>query len=256
MITIGIDVGSITTKAAVFKASNILATHIIHTGYNAKMAGQHVFSGALMATGLSAKEVDRVVATGFGRKRVSFADKVIQEIACHGAGAVFLNPEIRSIIDIGGQDSKVMVVDDTGQVKDFAMNNTCATGTGRFLEVMARALEVDLEEFGNMSLKARKIAHINSACTAFAESEVLSLISKGEKRENIIAGLHVSIAERIVEISSQMELNTPIMMTGGVSKNIGVVRALEDQLECPVFVAQEAQITGAIGAGLIAYSLS
>jgi len=256
MITIGIDVGSITTKAAVFKANNILATHIIHTGYNVKMASQHVFSGALMATGLSAKEVDRVVATGFGRKRVSFADKVIQEITCHGAGAVFLNPEIRSIIDIGGQDSKVMVIDDTGQVKDFVMNNTCAAGTGRFLEIMARALEVDLEEFGNMSLNAQKTTHINSVCTAFAESEVLALISKGEKRENIIAGLHSSIADRIADISSQINIETPIMMTGGVSKNIGIVRALENQLKTPIFVAQEPQITGAIGAGLIAYSLS
>ena len=256
MITIGIDVGSITTKAAVVKANNILATHIIHTGYNAKMASQHVFSGALMATGLSPKEVDRVVATGFGRKRVVFADKAITEITCHGAGAVFLNPDIRSIIDIGGQDSKVLVVDGDGQVKDFVMNDKCAAGTGRFLEIMARALEVDLDEFGSISLKAKKIAPIKSTCTVFAESEVLSLISKGEKRENIIAGLNASIAANVAAMFRQISVSAPIMMTGGVSKNIGIVRALEQQLNASIFVAQEAQVTGAIGAGLIASSLS
>lgn len=256
MITIGIDVGSITTKAAVFKANDILATHIIHTGCSTEMAGRNVFSSALMSTGLTAGEVDRVVATGYGRKRVSFADKAITEITCHGAGAVYLNPAIRSIIDIGGQDSKVLAVDDTGKVTDFVMNDKCAAGTGRFLEVMARALEVDLDDFGRISQNAEKATPISSVCTVFAQSEVLSLISKGEKRANIIAGLNASIAKSIATMADQVNLSAPLMMTGGVSKNMGIVRALEAQLNTPIVVAPEAQVTGAIGAGLIASTLS
>ncbi len=256
MITVGIDVGSITTKAAVFKSNDILTTNIIQTGYNVASASKHVFSGALMATGLSAKEVDCVVATGYGGKRVSFADKAIAEITCHGAGAVYLNPAIRTIIDIGGQDSKMLTVDDTGKVQDFAMNDRCAAGTGRFLEVMARAIEVDLEEFGNLSLQAQNPVQMDSYCTVFAESEVLSLISRGKKRENIIAGLHNAIAARFAEMAGTININGPVMMTGGVSKNIGVVRALEQKLQVPILVAPKAQVTGAIGAGLIASTLS
>ncbi len=256
MITVGIDVGSITTKAAVFKSNEILVTNIIQTGYNVESASKHVFSGALMATGLSSKEVDCVVATGYGRKRVSFADKAITEITCHGAGAVYLNPAIRTIIDIGGQDSKMLTVDDTGKVQDFAMNDRCAAGTGRFLEVMARAIEVDLEEFGDLSLQAQNPVHMGSYCTVFAESEVLSLISKGKKRENIIAGLHRSIAARFAEMAGTINISGPVMMTGGVSKNIGVVRALEKELQVPILVAPKAQVAGAIGAGIIASTLS
>lgn len=256
MISVGIDVGTITTKAAVFKAQDILATHIIHTGYNTEMAGQHVFTGALMATGLTPNEVDRVVATGYGRKRVTFADKAITEITCHGAGALFLNPDIRTIIDIGGQDSKVLVLDETGKVKDFVMNEKCSAGTGRFLEVMARTLEIDLENFGEISLSAEKNAAINSQCTVYAQSEVISLVSKGEKRANVIAGLSAAVADRIVAMTERIDLTLPMMMTGGVSKNKGVVRALEERFNTDILVAQEAQVTGAIGAGLIASGLS
>jgi predicted CoA-substrate-specific enzyme activase len=166
-------------------------------------------------------------------------------------GAHYLNPAIRSVIDIGGQDSKAIALTDIGGVKDFAMNDKCAAGTGRFLEVMARALEVDLDDFGDFSLSADQPSNISSLCTVFAESEVISLISKGEKRHNIIAGIHESIAARVVAMAGRVGLKPPIMMTGGVAKNVGVVNALERKTGEKVAVSSQAQITGAIGAALI-----
>ena len=252
MITVGVDVGSITAKAAVINDDGIVATKVILTGYNSKNAGKQVFETVLANAGIESSQVDRIIATGYGRNSVSFADKAITEITCHAAGAHYLNPDIRSIIDIGGQDSKAIVINENGKVIDFAMNDKCAAGTGRFLEVMARALEVNLDEFGNMSLKADNAASISSLCTVFAESEVVSLISKGENRQNIIAGIHESIASRVVAMGNRIGLRDPVMMTGGVAKNIGVVRALEKKINTSISVSENAQVTGAIGAGLIA----
>jgi len=252
MITVGVDVGSITAKAAVINDDGIAATKVILTGYNSKNAGKQVFKGVLANAGIESSQVDCIIATGYGRNSVNFADKAVTEITCHAAGAHYLNPDIRSIIDIGGQDSKAIVINENGKVIDFAMNDKCAAGTGRFLEVMARALEVNLDEFGNMSLKADNAASISSLCTVFAESEVVSLISKGENRQNIIAGIHESIASRLVAMGNRIGLRDPVMMTGGVAKNIGVVRALEKKINTSISVSENAQVTGAIGAGLIA----
>ncbi|MDA8140375.1 MAG: acyl-CoA dehydratase activase [Desulfobacteraceae bacterium] len=255
MITAGIDIGSISAKAALIKGKKILTTSVILTGYNARNAGQQVFDQALTQAGLSASQVEKIVATGYGRNSIDFAHKSVTEITCHAAGAYFIDPAIRAIIDIGGQDSKAMVLDDQGKVKDFAMNDKCAAGTGRFLEVMARALEVDLDAFGQLSLTAQKAATISSLCTVFAESEVISLIARGEKRENIIAGIHASIAARVISMAKRISIRPPIMMTGGVAKNIGVVKALEEKLSAKLQVSQHAQLTGAIGAALIAAAI-
>ncbi|MGV7927968.1 MAG: acyl-CoA dehydratase activase [Spirochaetota bacterium] len=252
MLTIGMDIGSITTKAAVLKDNRILGTRVIFTGYNAESAGNRVLEEILAELGIGRSEVDRIVATGYGRNSVRFADSAITEITCHAAGAHYLNPHIRSIIDIGGQDSKTIAVDDTGRVKDFAMNDKCAAGTGRFLEVMARALEVDLDDFGSLSLQSVNPSKISSLCTVFAESEVISLISKGESRDNIIAGIHESIAARVVAMAKRVGVVPPVMMTGGVAKNRGVVDALEKKLESPIEVSTNAQENGAIGAAVLA----
>lgn len=174
-------------------------------------------------------------------------------MSCHGGA--FLNPEIRSIIDIGGQDSKAIVTDEKGKVLDFTMNDKCAAGTGRFLEVMARALEVDLEEFGNLALKADKVLPISSLCTVFAESEVVTLIAKGEKRENIIAGIHASIGARVSAMGKRIGVKAPFMMTGGVAKNQGVVQELEKRFDSQMVVSEYAQVNGALGAALIAASI-
>ena len=252
MITVGIDVGSITTKAAVVKDGQLISDKVIMTGYNARDAGANIYENILDESRLNPSLVTRIISTGYGRNSVTFADKAVTEITCHAVGAHFLNPSVRSIIDIGGQDSKAIVIDDSGAVKDFAMNDKCAAGTGRFLEVMARALEVDLDNFGKFSLTADTPAKISSLCTVFAESEVISLISKGEKRENIIAGIHESIAARVVAMAARIGLGAPVMMTGGVAKNEGVVKALENKTGLAIDVSDKTQVTGAIGAALIA----
>lgn len=252
MITVGIDVGSITTKAAVIKDGQLISDKVIPTGYNAQGAGAKIYEAIIAELGLKFSEVNKIISTGYGRNSVIFAHKAVTEISCHAVGAHFLNAAVRSIIDIGGQDSKAIALDEKGGVRDFAMNDKCAAGTGRFLEVMARALEIDINDFGGVSLKADKPARISSLCTVFAESEVISLISKGEKRENIIAGIHESIASRVIAMAGRIGLADPVMMTGGVAKNKGVVSALEKKTGCRIEVSEKAQVTGAIGAALIA----
>ncbi|MGM0454192.1 MAG: acyl-CoA dehydratase activase [Thermodesulfobacteriota bacterium] len=248
----GIDIGSITAKAALVNGDRIVGTRLQFTGYNAKKAGHDVLDGLLADAGRSRSDVAAIVSTGYGRHNVDFADKAVTEITCHGAGAHFVDPEIRFVIDVGGQDSKVIRLDANGKVVDFAMNDKCAAGTGRFLEVMARAMEVDLDGFGDFYARADQPAKISSICTVFAESEVISLISKGETRENIIAGIHESVAARISAMARRVGVVEPVMMTGGVARNVGAVQALKNKLETDIYVSDSAQLTGAIGAALLA----
>lgn len=252
MITVGIDVGSITAKAAAVGPEGVLASEVAFTGYNAAAAARKVYETLLVRVGLTEDRVAAVVATGYGRKSVAFATRAVTEITCHAAGAHFTDPEVRGVIDIGGQDSKAIALEADGRVRDFAMNDKCAAGTGRFLEVMARALEVDLDGFGPLSLKADRPAAISSLCTVFAESEVISLIARGERRRNIIAGIHEAVAARVVAMAGRIGLTGPVMMTGGVAKNVGVVRALEKKLGQAIRVTPYAQVNGAIGAACLA----
>jgi len=255
MKTAGIDIGSITAKAAIVEDGEILGSRVIFTSYNVELAARKVYEELLAELGIAGTAVARVIATGYGRNGVPFAHKAMTEIICHGAGAHFLRNDVRTIIDVGGQDSKAMVVDASGMVKDFVMNDKCAAGTGRFLEVMARALEVNLDDFGAQSLMAEDPSRISSICTVFAESEVISLISKGETRENIIAGIHDSVASRVYAMAQRIKVEPPIMMTGGVAKNIGVVRALEQKFGAAIEVNGYAQVNGAIGAAVLAARL-
>ena len=255
MITAGIDIGSITAKAAVLNDRHILGTKVIFTGYNPGKAARRVLDELLQTIDTAEADIEAIVATGYGRNTVEFADKAITEITCHGAGAHFIDPEVRFIIDVGGQDSKVIRINEAGKVLDFAMNDKCAAGTGRFLEVMARALEANLDEFGEIFKKAQNPAKISSICTVFAESEVISLISKGESRENIIAGIHESVASRISAMARRVGIVEPVMMTGGVAKNEGAVKALENKLGVSIRVSDYAQVNGALGAAMLARSL-
>ncbi len=252
MLTAGIDVGSISTKAALLEDGRFIRGRIAFTGYNAEAAGRRIFQEILQEAGLAEDAVGGIVATGYGRKSVSFAGRNVTEILCHATGARFLDPEIRSVVDIGGQDSKAIVLEADGRVKTFAMNDKCAAGTGRFLEVMARALEVDLERFGDLSLHAESPARISSLCTVFAESEVISLIARGEQRENIVAGIHDSIGSRVSAMARRLGIVPPVMMTGGVARNAGVVQALGKALDLALRVSPHAQLTGAIGAAVLA----
>ncbi len=252
MKTAGLDIGSITAKAAVVENGQLLGALVDFTGYNAESAGRQVFDRLLSQLGLEASDVERIVSTGYGRESVKFADRAITEILCHGAGAFHFNPEIRTVIDIGGQDSKALVLDASGKVRNFVMNDKCAAGTGRFLEVMARALQVEMDDLGPMSLSADVPSKISNICTVFAESEVISLIAKGESRKNIIAGIHDAIASRVSALAHRIGVEKPVMMTGGVAKNIGVVKALEERLAAPIQVLDTAQVNGAIGAAVLA----
>jgi predicted CoA-substrate-specific enzyme activase len=184
-----------------------------------------------------------------------FADKAMTEILCHGTGAHFINPDIRGIIDVGGQDSKAISLDVKGQVDNFAMNDKCAAGTGRFLEVMAKALDVDLDQMGEVGLKSLKQAKISSICTVFAESEVISMIANQEKREDIIAGIHDSAAARVAILARKIKIQAPVMMTGGVAKNKGMRSALENHIQAELIVSQTPQENGAIGAAVLASQL-
>lgn len=252
MITVGIDVGSITTKGAIMDDDRLLGASIRNTGFQSGQSGQALYEALLSENGVTSSDVHSVIATGYGRKNVKFADRSVTEITCHGAGAYFLNPEVRTIIDIGGQDSKVIALDSSGKVSDFVMNDKCAAGTGRFIEVMAGALEASLDKFGQLSLAAERPSTISSLCTVFAESEVISLIAGGESRENIVAGIHAAIARRVAAMATRVGMQPPVMMTGGVAKNVGVVNALEKKIGQPILVLPEAQVTGAIGAALLA----
>jgi predicted CoA-substrate-specific enzyme activase len=251
----GIDIGSITAKAALIEDGRLIGTEFIFTGYKAELAGQKVYDELLHTARLDAAEVEKVVSTGYGRSSVKFADRSYTEIMCHAAGAHFLNPLIRSVIDIGGQDSKAIVIDEQGKVQNFLMNDKCAAGTGRFLEVMARAMEVDLDEFGKISLQSQRPAKISSLCTVFAESEVISLIARGEQRTDIIAGIHDSIAARVMAMAARIAIREPLMITGGVALNAGVVKALEKKLGMKIESSPYAQVNGAIGAAVLAAKL-
>ncbi|HQL01165.1 MAG TPA: acyl-CoA dehydratase activase [Smithellaceae bacterium] len=255
MITAGIDIGSITAKAALVQDGRILGDKVIFTGYNAAAAGKRVYEELLAEIGVTSKDVAKVVATGYGRNAVAFADKTFTEILAHAAGAHYADPRVKTIVDIGGQDSKAISLDDKGKVKNFIMNDKCAAGTGRFLEVMARAMEVNLDEFGSMSLASQAPAKISSICTVFAESEVISLIARGEKRPDIISGIHESIAARISAMLARVGVVEPVMITGGVAKNAGVVAALSKKLGVPIEVSPHAQQNGAIGAAILAAAL-
>lgn len=252
MFSAGIDIGSITSKVVILNDGIIYGSKVGFTGYNSEYAGTSIFNSLIDELGISADNIDYVVATGYGRNCVKFADKTFTEILCHAAGAFYINSDIRTIIDIGGQDSKVISLHPDGTIRDFVMNDKCAAGTGRFLEVIARALEIDLENFSILSLKSEKPAPISTTCTVFAESEVISLIAKGASREDIIAGVHDSVASRLSSMVYRVGMTQPVMMTGGVAKNAGLVNAIEKKLGTEIQVTDTAQINGALGAALMA----
>jgi len=253
-IVAGVDIGSLTAKTVLLdEAKQVVAHTIVPTGAVSRRAAQSSLQEALDAVGLPAEKLNYVIATGYGRANVPFANVQLTEISCHARGVHFVIPEARTIIDIGGQDSKVISLDENdGRVISFVMNDKCAAGSGRFLEVMSRALEVELEEMGPLSLRYQNALQISSTCTVFAESEVVALIAANHDKVDIIAGILKAIARRVTSMVKQIGVREKVVMTGGVAKNIGAVRALEDVLGVAVYVPEEPQITGALGAALFA----
>ncbi|WP_455139287.1 acyl-CoA dehydratase activase [Candidatus Hodarchaeum mangrovi] len=249
----GLDIGSLTAKIVVLKYEN---SHLIKkfsqlqkVGYNPSKIAQKLKKESLNA--LKLKNFDYIVSTGYGRRLID-ADKTVTEITCHAKGAHYINPKVRTIIDIGGQDSKVIRINEVGQVQNFEMNDKCSAGTGRFLEVMANALEVDITEFGTHALESTNPVAISSTCTVFAESEVIGRINQGVNRNDVIAGIHSSIASKISMLAARVGVQPEVILTGGVALNPGVRIMLERNLEIPILLPENPQIIGALGAALIA----
>jgi predicted CoA-substrate-specific enzyme activase len=254
MIAAGIDIGSLSTEAIVFdNEKGILGYSIIPTGGSSKEASQLSLRQAMGTANITRDQIKRICSTGCAREIVDFADRKITEITCIARGVSHLFPECRTIIDIGGQDTKVIRTDEKGRVLEFDMNDKCAAGTGRFLEVMAKALTIGLDEMGEQSLRYRTNLTISSICTVFAESEVVSLVSEGHRVEDILHAIHNAIAERTLGLLERIgTVKPPVAMTGGVAKNIGVVKALEQKLGTPLVTYLEPQIVGSLGAALLA----
>ena len=251
MITAGVDIGSTASKALLMSEGRMLSSIIGPSSTNPARTARDIYDQALAAAGVTAAEVRFVVGTGYGRAQVPFAHTNVSEISCHGRGAHFALPSARTVIDIGGQDTKAISIDRSGNLLDFAMNDKCAAGTGRFFEVMARALEIDLDDLGPRALEAKKSLGLSSVCTVFAESEVVGMVARGETVEDIAAALCAVSAEKVVALAHRVGVESPVTVTGGVPKNIGFLRALEKQLGLKVNVPEEPQIMGALGAALI-----
>ncbi len=252
MPVLGIDVGAGTAKVVIMENREIIASSVITVGGNVTRAIERVITVALDKVGLSLHNLDFVVSTGYGREAVSFANASATEIICHATGVHFLMPHARTIIDIGAQDSKVIKINDEGNVIDFVMNDKCSAGTGRFLEVMANVLGLKLDEMGPISLTGKNPCTISSTCTVFAETEIVSLRAQGKAIEDLLAGIHRAIAIRVITMGSSLRLEKETVFTGGVAQNIGVQKALEETGKITCIVPLEPQITGALGAALIA----
>ncbi len=250
---LGIDVGSSTTNAVILNSHGEVASYsIVQTEANSTEAAKRALDEALFHANIDREMIKRSVATGYGRISVPFADKKITEISCHGLGAYHLYPDTGTVIDLGGQDSKVIRVGSGGRVVDFNMNDKCAAGTGRFLEVMAAKLRIPLDELGDLSQRAEQEIQISSTCTVFAESEVVSLVAKNHPTGEIVRGLHRAIVNRMWSLIKSIGIHGGVTMSGGVAKNKGVVSMLEERLGQGVNVYSEPQIVGALGAALLA----
>jgi predicted CoA-substrate-specific enzyme activase len=248
----GIDIGSTMSKATIVDAEGKMLAYVVGpTGAQHRLRANNVMEDTLSKAGLPLSDIAYIVSTGYGRVNVPFADKQITELTCHAKGVAALFPDVRTAIDIGGQDAKVLKIKN-GRLVDFLTNDKCAAGTGRFLEVAAETLGLDLNEMGNISLQTDTPVKINSLCTIFAQQEIISRLSTGEPLPDILAGVYIAIATRVVKLARQLKVEVPVVFTGGVAKNAGMVKAMETVLGVPVFIPEEPLITGALGAAILA----
>jgi len=252
MYVLGVDIGSTTAKAIILNEDSKICGRVVQrTGVRVDQAIEAVRKECCKQAGISEEQIDYCISTGYGRNRVPYRDEQITEITCHAKGLHAVIPQAKTVIDIGGQDSKVITLDEDGSILNFIMNDQCAAGTGRFIEVMSRIMDVPIEEVGPFSLKATEAAQISSVCTVFAESEVISKASNGVPPENLMAGIHESIARRLKGLVGQHKV-PPLAMTGGLAQDIGLVKALEKILEVEILVPEDPQVIGALGAARIA----
>jgi len=249
----GIDVGSTQTKGIIINdRMEIVARALTDTGAYVIRAAERCFREALLQGGLKEEQVLYVVGTGYGRYKVMFGDTQITEISCHAKGASYLFPRTRTVIDMGGQDAKGIKVGEDGEVKDFVMNDKCAAGTGRFLANSAEALGLGLDEIGGISLKAKNPVRLTTVCTVFVESDIMSYLAQGKKIEDILGGVHSAIAARTISLVRRVGIEEEVTFTGGVSRNPGMVKALEEKLGTKLNVSPDSHFVGALGASLFA----
>ena len=249
----GIDVGSTQTKGIIINEKfEILARALTDTGAYITKVAERCFAEALQTSGVKREDVAYVVGTGYGRYKVNFGDAQITEISCHARGANYLFPNTRTVIDMGGQDAKGIKTGEDGDVKDFVMNDKCAAGTGRFLANAAEALGMGLGEIGDISLKAKNPVRLTTVCTVFVESDIMSYLAQNKKVEDILGGVHSAIAARTISLVRRVGIEPEVTFTGGVSKNIGMVRALEEKLGMKLNVSADSHFVGALGASILA----
>lgn len=248
----GIDIGSAFSKAVVVAGSELVSYHIIPSGGNYKLAADEVAGRALSEAKLSFNDIAYVVATGYGAANVAFSNQVATDIACQSRGVYNLFPSARTVIDIGGQFSRVFKVGEGGRATAFVLSEKCAGGSGRFLQVIARVLQIDLKEIGQLSLKSKNRLNFNTGCAVFAESEAISRIAEGASKEDILAGVHRALAAKVQNLVERVGLEPDCALIGGGAKDIGLVRSIEEGLGLSLLVPEEPQIVAALGAALIA----
>jgi (R)-2-hydroxyacyl-CoA dehydratese activating ATPase len=247
----GVDLGSTMTKIVIIDEKQKIAASIIkHTGAEHRKLANQVMLEVLSKAGLSLQDIEYIVATGYGRINVPFADRHFTELTCHSKGVSSIFPGVRLAVDIGGQDSKGLQIEN-GKLVDFVMNDKCAAGTGRFLEVLAGTLNIKVQDLGPLSLKSKNRVVMNSPCTVFIRQEVAAQLSNNVPVEDIVAGLHNAVASKVAKMVKQLKVQPDVVFTGGVAKNIGVVKALEENLGCQVLVPPEPLLSGALGAAIV-----
>lgn len=251
MLFAGIDIGSATSKCVLLQGGEVAGSALVHMGVGTG-GPERAYAAALEAAGAGAGDVAFCVATGYGRAAWKGADQTVSELTAHALGSRRIFPEVRTVIDIGGQDAKVIELDANGRMVSFAMNDKCAAGTGRFLEVMANVLRVPIGELEALVAQAEKAAPISSTCTVFAESEVISQLAAGTSVPDVVAGICASVASRVAALARRAGVREPVCMSGGVARNGGVRRALEQALDVSIVWSPQSQLAGALGAALYA----
>lgn len=252
MISIGIDIGSVAAKGTAYDGEQIIAKEILPTGWSPRQAGEALIDLLITKGDFSKEDIKVMVGTGYGRVSLPFIEQKVTEITCHARGAHYFNSAIRTVIDIGGQDSKVIKLDEKGKVVDFIMNDKCAAGTGRFLQVMANVLELDISQLSEIALGATP-CNINSMCTVFAESEVISLLAEGATKEEVAAGLLESVVNKTYAQVSKLGVDEEVYFTGGVAKSLYIKSRLGEKLKIGIHDSTDSQFNGAIGAALLGW---
>ena len=250
----GVDIGSTTGKALLLDDQDkILGSTIMEVTTRPERTARICVDNVLQQAGVKEEDIKFMVGTGYGRVKIPFASDNISEITCHATGAKWLHPTVRTVVDIGGQDCKVIGVRDDGKVREFVMNDKCAAGTGRFLESQARVLDVKIAEFSELSKKADAPALISAQCSVFAESEVITQLNEGNSIPNIVAGIHVAIASRLISLLKRVGIEEDLTVSGGCAKNEGLIKILQDKVGVNiVFLREDPQIVGALGAAVLA----